>query len=60
MNNKKTSSKKIFVDLFKKNLAINLLAFLNEETTFIKDLKIMNSVEKSVFIKSAFKVFFKN
>ena len=60
INNKKTSPKKIFVDLFKKNLPINLLAFLNEETTFIKDLKIMNSVEKSVFIKSAFKVFFKH
>ena len=59
MNNKKTSSKKIFIDLFKKNLPVSLLAFLNEETTFIKDLKIMNSVEKLVFIKSAFKVFFK-
>ncbi len=60
MNDKKISSKKIFIDLFKKNSPVNLLAFLNEETSFVKDLKIMNSVEKLVFIKSAFKIILKH
>jgi lycopene beta-cyclase len=43
----------IFTALFKKNKIQNLLRFLNEETSFIDDIKILNSVPKKAFITSA-------
>lgn len=43
----------IFETLFKKNAIKTLLKFLNNDSNFIQDIGIMNSVDKSLFIPSA-------
>jgi lycopene beta-cyclase len=59
MNRKEIASRSVFSDLFRKNKISDLLAFLNEESTFAQDVRIMNSVPKSTFIFSAIKVLLK-
>ncbi|TAE13936.1 MAG: lycopene cyclase [Bacteroidetes bacterium] len=43
----------IFESLFQRNSIKTLLKFLNNDSTFIQDIGIMNSVDKSLFIPSA-------
>lgn len=52
---KELEAQSIYGKLFQKNLIQDLLAFLNEESTLGQDLKIMNSVPKTIFGKSALK-----
>ncbi len=52
MNRNKIPADELFTSLFEKNKIENLLTFLNEETTLVEDLGIMNSVSKSAFITS--------
>ncbi len=58
MNKKQISAKTIFEILFQKNKPYEILSFLNEETTLVQDIKIMNSVPKLKFIPSAIKKLF--
>ncbi|HEX9979722.1 MAG TPA: lycopene cyclase family protein [Flavobacterium sp.] len=51
------SGKDIFCDLFKKNNAAAVLKFLDEETTFTEELKIISSLPTVPFLKSAFRRF---
>ncbi|MFO0356092.1 MAG: lycopene cyclase family protein [Sphingobacteriaceae bacterium] len=55
MDKKQIAAKDIFEILFRKNDVRAILAFLNEETTLMQDLRIMNSVPKLKFIPSAIK-----
>lgn len=55
IDDKKTPAAEVFAGLFKRNKTTDLLAFLNEETNFITDLKIMNSVSKKIFVPAALK-----
>lgn len=57
---KKISGKQLFETLFKYNKAEELLAFLNEESDTLTDLKIMNSVPKGIFIPIALKQLIQN
>jgi lycopene beta-cyclase len=59
LSNNKVHSDQLFTSLFKKNKTNALLAFLNEESSMIEDLKILNSVPKLIFLKSMIKKFFK-
>jgi lycopene beta-cyclase len=59
LSNNKVHSGQLFTSLFKKNKTNALLAFLNEESSMIEDLKILNSVPKLIFLKSMIKKFFK-
>lgn len=43
----------IFASLFKKNTAQDILAFLDNETTLNKELKIMNTVPTGIFLPAA-------
>jgi lycopene beta-cyclase len=45
----------IFAQIFKKNKAADVLAFLDNESSLITDLKIMNSVPIKVFLPAALK-----
>jgi lycopene beta-cyclase len=51
--NKKMSGDKIFASIFKKNKVQTVLKFLDNETNFIEDLKIMNSVPTKIFLSAA-------
>lgn len=48
----------IFSALFKRNTPERILRFLDEQTTFAEDLKILFSLPASPFIKSAFRRIF--
>ena len=48
----------IFYKLYKKNDTRLLLNFLDEQTTFKQDLKIINSLRSGHFIKAFFKTLF--
>lgn len=53
---KKMTAKEIFSMMFKKNSPEKILSFLGNESSFIDDLKIMNSVpKKKYFIKAGVK-----
>lgn len=52
---KKMEARFIFKEFFQNNDVEDILAFLNEESSFKQDLKIMNSVPKRPFITSAIK-----
>lgn len=43
----------VFLSLFLKNKAKNILAFLDNDTSFLQELRIMNSTSKSIFIPAA-------
>lgn len=60
LDSKKISGKQLFEILFKYNKAEELLAFLNEESSALTDLKIMNSVPKGIFIPVALKQLIQN
>jgi len=51
--NKKMSADKIFADLFKKNSPHRVLRFLDNETNFVEELKIMSSVSTKIFLPAA-------
>lgn len=55
LNKKQIAARDVFTFLFKKNKISTLLAFLNEESTLMQDLRILNSVPKKQFIFSALK-----
>lgn len=55
IDKKQLAAKEIFEILFRKNDVAEILAFLNEETSLIQDLRIMNTVPKLKFIPSALK-----
>jgi lycopene beta-cyclase len=55
IDQKKIAAKDVFEALFTNNKITTLLAFLNEESSLVEDLKIMNSVPKLHFVPSAFK-----
>lgn len=52
LHKNKVPADDLFTSLFKKNKTSTLLHFLNEETTLIEDLSILNSVSKKAFITS--------
>ncbi|WP_066833072.1 lycopene cyclase family protein [Rufibacter ruber] len=52
---KKQEPRQVFHDLFSKLPAPLILKFLNEETSFIEDFRIMNAVEKRIFVPAALK-----
>ena len=58
LQNKKLKGAKIFAQLFKKNSAQTILKFLDNETTFKEELKIMNSVSLSAFLPAMLKEMF--
>lgn len=49
----------IFANIFKKNSIKNILQFLDNESNFLTDLKIMSSVPLKIFLPAALKQFFK-
>lgn len=53
--NRKMSGDKLFSQLFKRNPPATILKFLDNETTFKEELKIMNSVSLSTFLPAAMK-----
>lgn len=55
LNKKGIAARDIFTLLFKNNKPSVILAFLNEESDFIQDLSILNSVPKKHFVYSALK-----
>ncbi len=54
LDKKNIPASEVFTRLFQKNKTTNLLAFLNEESSIIQDLSIMNSVPKIEFSRAAF------
>lgn len=54
LDKKNIPANEVFSRLFQKNKTTNLLAFLNEESSVIQDLSIMNSVPKKEFSRAAF------
>lgn len=56
--NKKISGNKLFATLFKKNKVQNLFKFLDNETSFKEELKIMRSVSLNTFLPAAIKEIF--
>lgn len=55
LSNKKMGGDEIFADLFKKNPPQRVLRFLDNETTFSEELRIMNSVPAGIFFPAAIK-----
>lgn len=55
LQNKKLGGNAIFTSLFKYNPPQRILKFLDNETSFTEDLKIMNSVPVKVFLPAAMK-----
>jgi len=53
--NNKLQGKKIFTSLFQKNKPQSVLKFLDNETTFKEELKIISSLPTWPFLKAAFK-----
>jgi lycopene beta-cyclase len=51
--NKKISGEEIFAMLFKKNTPQQVLKFLDNETTFLEELKIMNTVPLTKFLPAS-------
>ena len=56
--NQKSYASIIFSDLFKKNKPQQVLKFLDNETTLTEELKIMNTVPKTVFVPAALRQLF--
>jgi len=57
-NNGKGST--VFSDMFKRVNAKTIFKFLDEESTFLQDLKIMSSVSPKLFLSAIFKRIFKS
>lgn len=58
LKNKKMNGDKLFAQLFKRNSPQIILRFLDNETTFKEELKIMNSVSLSAFLPATIKQIF--
>lgn len=58
LNTGKADGQKVFQSLYEKNDLRLLFHFLNEETSLLQDLKIMNSVPKAAFIKAVWEELF--
>ena len=56
---KKLRGKEIFERLFSENKASSVFKFLDNETTLKEELRIINSLPKTVFLKAGFKEFVK-
>jgi len=54
MINNRVSASRIFSQLFKKNKGVDVLKFLNEQTSFLHELVIINAAPKIPFIIAAF------
>lgn len=52
-------AEKVFSDLFQNNDIKKLFAFLDEKTSLIDDIKIMNSVPKGLFLKAGWDLLFR-
>lgn len=55
LHHKKIQGKKIFTDLFKKNKPQHVLRFLDNESSFPDELKIISSLPTMPFLKAALK-----
>ncbi len=55
LSEKKVSGAAVFFKMFKKNKATAIFKFLDNETSFWEELKIMASADQSVFIPAALK-----
>lgn len=55
LHERKMQGADVFYHMFRKNKASQVLKFLDNETTLLEELMIMNSTDKSVFIPAAFK-----
>ena len=55
LQNRKMGGDKIFAELFKKNPPQRVLKFLDNETNFSEELKIMGSVPTAIFFPAAIK-----
>lgn len=55
LNERKLNGDVIFASIFKKNNAADVLAFLDNESSLVTDLKIMNSVPTRIFLPAALK-----
>ena len=55
LHERKLNGDAIFASIFKKNKASDVLAFLDNESSLVTDLKIMNSVPTKVFLPAALK-----
>lgn len=63
LSGKKLEGKEVFSRLFEKNSAKNIFKFLDNETSILEDLKIINSLPKKEFLKAGMlelKKMFKN
>ena len=58
IQSKKMGGDKIFAQLFKKNSPQTILKFLDNETNFREELKIMNSVSLSAFLPAMIRQIF--
>jgi lycopene beta-cyclase len=56
---KKMNADEIFAHLFKKNSPQRILKFLDNETSFVEELKIMNSVPTRIFLPVAIREAFR-
>ncbi len=54
----KLGADKIFANIFKNNKAVDVLKFLDNESSLLIDLKIMNSVPTSIFLPAALREIF--
>jgi lycopene beta-cyclase len=59
MKYKRIPQSEIFTSLFRKNSPDSIFKFLSEESNLFEDMKLMNSVPKLPFIKSAIGEFYK-
>jgi lycopene beta-cyclase len=59
LSKKLLEGKRIFTLLFKKNSADLVFKFLDNETTFAEEIKLLNTLPKKVFIKAGFSEFIK-
>jgi lycopene beta-cyclase len=59
LSKKLVEGKFIFSILFKKNRAADIFKFLDNESTFSKEMKLLNSLPKKIFIKVGFSEFIK-
>ncbi len=50
--------KEIFTDIFRKNPTERVLRFLSEETTFVEEIRVANSVKKGDFIQGMTRAIF--
>jgi Lycopene cyclase protein. len=59
LSKKLLDGKLVFTLLFKKNSAANIFKFLDNETTVMEELKLLNSLPKKIFTKAGFTEFIK-